>query len=75
MEYTNASTTGLLNAETGAWDETIMAAFDIPRRLFPNVTHAGASLGSVLPEVAEAIGYEPRVVLPATHDTGSAYLA
>lgn len=75
VEYTNASTTGLLNAETGAWDETVMAAFAIPRRLFPNVTHAGASLGPVLPEVAEAIGYEPRVVLPATHDTGSAYLA
>ena len=24
IEYTNASTTGLLNAETGAWDETVM---------------------------------------------------
>ena len=54
VEYTNASTTGLLNAETGAWDETVMAAFAIPRRLFPNVTHAGASLGPVLPEVASS---------------------
>ncbi|MEC4294179.1 rhamnulokinase, partial [Adlercreutzia shanghongiae] len=75
VEYTNASTTGLLNAETGAWDETVMEAFGIPRRLFPNVTHAGACLGPVRPEVAQAIGYDTRVVLPATHDTGSAYLA
>lgn len=49
IEYTNASTTGLLNAETGAWDETVMEAFDIPRRLFRNVTHAGACLGPVRP--------------------------
>ena len=75
IEYTNASTTGLLNAETGAWDETVMEAFDIPRRLFRNVTHAGACLGPVRPEIARAIGYDTRVVLPATHDTGSAYLA
>lgn len=49
IEYTNASTTGLLNAETGAWDETVMEAFDIPRRLFRNVTHAGACLGPCAP--------------------------
>ncbi len=60
VEYTNASTTGLLNAETGAWDEAVMEAFSIPRRLFRNVTHAGASLGPVRPEVARAIGYETR---------------
>ena len=75
IEYTNASTTGLLNAETGAWDETVMEAFDIPRRLFRNVTHAGACLGPVRPEIARAIGYDTCVVLPATHDTGSAFLA
>lgn len=71
IEYTNASTTGLLNAETGAWDETVMEAFDIPRRLFRNVTHAGACLGPVRPEIARAIGYDTRVVLPATHDTAA----
>lgn len=49
IEYTNASTTGLLNAETGAWDETVMEAFDIPRRLFRNVTHAGRVLGARAP--------------------------
>lgn len=75
IEYTNASTTGMLNAETGAWDETVLAAFDIPRRLFRNVTMAGACLGPVKPDIAQAIGYETSVVLPATHDTGSAYLA
>ncbi len=45
LEYTNASTTGLLNAETGAWDETVLARFNIPRRLFRNVTMAGRAWG------------------------------
>ena len=75
LEYTNASTTGLLNAETGAWDETVLARFNIPRRLFRNVTMAGACLGPVKPSIAEKIGYDTCVVLPATHDTGSAFLA
>lgn len=64
LEYTNASTTGLLNAETGAWDETVLARFNIPRRLFRNVTMAGACLGPVKPSIAEKIGYDTCVVLP-----------
>ncbi len=75
IEYTNASTTGLLNAETGAWDETVHGGLRHSRRLFRNVTMAGACLGPVSPEIARDIGYDTRVVLPATHDTGSAYLA
>ena len=39
VEYTHASTTGLLNAETGAWDEAVMAAFRCcPRWPRPSAT-------------------------------------
>lgn len=74
-EYTNASTTSMLNARTKDWDEEILATFDLPARLFKEVVMPGANLGPVLPEIADELGYCPSVIVPATHDTGSAYLA
>ena len=74
-EYTNATTTGMLNARTLEWDHDILSACGIPERIFLPVTMPGSSLGALLPEVAERIGYSCEVVLPATHDTGSAFLA
>ena len=74
-EYTNASTTGLLNAHTRMWDRDILNACNIPQDIFPQLLFPGDSLGHVLPCIAEEIGYDPEIILPATHDTGSAYLA
>lgn len=74
-EYTNASTTSLLNARSKDWDQKILETFGIPTHIFKDVVMAGTELGMVKPEIAAAIGYMPRVIVPATHDTGSAYLA
>ena len=74
-EYTNATTTGMLNARTQRWDSTILDAFGIPERIFCDVIMAGTDLGVVKPAVAKELGWAPHVVAPATHDTGSAYLA
>ena len=77
LEYTNASTTGLLNAETGAWDETVHGPPSTSRGASSATSlMAGACLGPVKPSISpEKIGYDTCVVLPATHDTGSAFLA
>lgn len=74
-EYTNATTTGMLNARTLQWDPEILASCGIPSGIFQPVTIPGAVLGRLTPEVSERVGYECEVVLPATHDTGSAFLA
>lgn len=74
-EYTNATTTCLLNARTQQWDQTILDAFGIPSEMFCDVVMPGADLGPVLPQIEQALGYSPRIIAPATHDTGSAYLA
>lgn len=71
-EYTNATSTGLVNAHSGTWDEDILQALSLPRRLFPPVTRAGTVLGGFLPAIQKAVGYDAHVVLPATHDTASA---
>jgi len=62
-EYTNATTTGLVNAQTGEFDPEIADALGYPRALFPKLCQPGTVLG-------EYQGI--RCVLCATHDTASA---
>ncbi len=74
-EYTNATTTGLLNARTLEWDESILEALGIPAKVFGPVSMPGAKLGGFTDAVKQLVGFDCEVVLPATHDTGSAFLA
>ena len=71
-EYTNATSTGLVNARTGQYDPAILQALGLPQRLFPSLTGPGAVLGELLPDVAAEAGGQCMVVLCATHDTASA---
>ncbi len=74
-EYTNASTTQLINAATGTWHDEIIARLGLPRHLFKEITPAGTILGTLLPAVAKETGLDPstRIITPATHDTASAF--
>lgn len=71
-EYTNATTMGLINAETGEFDLEITDSLGLPRSLFPKLSQPGAVMGDLLPEIAQKVGGNCKVVLCATHDTGSA---
>ena len=71
-EYTNATTMGMVDAQTGGFDVEIVEALGYPRHLFPELSQPGTVLGMLLPEIAEAVGGNCRVVLCATHDTASA---
>ena len=62
-EYTNATTQGLINAGTGAFDTEITDKLGLPRCLFPALSAPGTVIG-------EYKGI--KAVLCATHDTGSA---
>jgi len=75
QEYTNASTTALLNAGTCDWDGELIDRLGLPRDIFLPVTMPGISLGRLRPEIAERVGFDAEVVLVASHDTGSAWLA
>lgn len=66
-EYTNATTTGLVNAHTKTWDLEILAAIGIPAKIFKPLTTPGTVLGSVT-----SMGEICKLVAPATHDTASA---
>lgn len=75
-EYTNASTGALLNARTRRMDQTVLDSAGIPPRLFDeSPIMPGTKLGGLKKDIAQDVGYDCAVVLPATHDTGSAFLA
>ena len=72
-EYTNATTTQLVSADTGTWDDDLIAALGLPRKLFCPVIPTGATIGPLLSAIAGPSGLDGIVVVaPATHDTGSA---
>ena len=62
-EYTNATTGGMVNAETGEFDQEIIRALDLPKQFFKPLQQPGTVIGKY-----KGI----KVVLCATHDTGSA---
>ena len=71
-EYTNATTMGMIDAQTGEFDMEIVDRLGYPKHLFPKLSQPGTVLGMLRPEIAEAVGGNCKVVLCATHDTGSA---
>ena len=62
-EYTNATTMGMIDAKTGEFDMEIVERLGYPKALFPVLSQPGTVIG-------EYAGI--KVVLCATHDTGSA---
>lgn len=74
-EYTNATTTQLVNAETKEWDWELIKRLGYPKKIFQKIVVPGSVLGELTPELQEELGYNCKVVLPATHDTGSAVAA
>ena len=75
QEYTNATTTGLVNAKTHEWDWDIIQALGLKKELFGTLSQPGTVVGDFSKEVASFVGYNAKVVLPATHDTASAVIA
>lgn len=71
-ELTNATTTGLVNADTLRFDRKIWATLDFPAALAAELSAPGTLVGKLKPEIARRVGGDLEVVLCATHDTASA---
>lgn len=74
-EYTNASTTQLLHPKTKEWDFELIDMLGFPRDIFTEVKLPGTIVGELTEEIQKKVGFCCKVVLPATHDTGSAVVA
>lgn len=74
-ESTNATTTGLVNANSRNWDWELIKRLGLKASMFGELNLPGTLVGTLKPEIAAQAGISTAVVLPATHDTASAVLA
>ncbi len=65
-EFTNATTTQMLNPRSGQWANDMLSRLGIPTKILPEIVPPGTKMGTY-----EGIP----VIAPATHDTGSAVAA
>lgn len=72
-EYTEVSTTQMLNPKTGDWHYKLLEKLGIPTRILPKIIDAGETYGLLSDEICEELGCpKVPVIAVATHDTGSA---
>jgi rhamnulokinase len=75
-EFTNASTSQMIDPNRRTWAYDLIRDFELPERLFGKLVPPGAVLGLLRPSVAAATGLPScPVIAPATHDTASAVAA
>lgn len=75
QEYSEATTSQLINPVTKDWDYELIDMLGFPRGIFQKVLMPGTTIGNLTDEVRELVGYDCKVVLPPTHDTASAVMA
>ena len=69
-EYTNATTTSLVNAQDKQWDYELLETLEIPKELFRPLSLPCTEVGPL-----QGFDFESKVVLVPTHDTASAVAA
>ncbi len=72
-EYSIASTSQLIDLETGSWSKDILDAFGIKESIFAPIVKPGTVLGELTDEICEECGVEKVPVISVCgHDTQSA---
>ncbi|MBU3181045.1 rhamnulokinase [Clostridium psychrophilum] len=74
-EYTNATTTQLVNSFDRTWDPKILDDLGIKKDIFQQIKLPKTNLGTMREELVKELGVDMEVILPATHDTGSAFIS
>lgn len=74
-EYTNATSTQLVNSFDRTWDDNILNSLEINKEMFQEIKLPKTNLGNLRSELVEEFGFNMEVILPATHDTGSAFIS
>lgn len=73
-EFTIATTTQIFDPVKREWSKELMKEFEIPN-ILPMIHQPGVIVGKTLKSISDFVGKELDVVLPASHDTGSAVAA
>ncbi|MFR6065203.1 MAG: rhamnulokinase [Eubacterium sp.] len=74
-EYTNATTTNLVNAKTKNWDYEIIDRLGIKKDIFFELSMPKTEIGSFNYETKKVVGFDCKVICAPSHDTASAVCA
>lgn len=74
-EYTNATTTGLVNANAKTWDGDIISVLGMPKELFAALNTPSSVVGDLRADMQKAVGFNCAVLFAPSHDTASAVCA
>ncbi|WP_394903592.1 rhamnulokinase [Clostridium butyricum] len=74
-EYTNMSTTQLLDIKTNKLSDELIEITGFNKDIFSDMVMPGENIGCLKKDIVGEIGFDLNVIVPATHDTGSAYMA
>jgi rhamnulokinase len=77
IEYTNASTTQMLDCRERRWASELLGQLNLPTHFLPPIVAPGTILGNMLPDVLGETGLRGPVpvIAPGSHDTASAVAA
>ncbi len=74
-EYTEATTSNLINAHTRTWDKDLLDFLGIDESVLGEIAAPGSALGGLTPDVQSEVGFDCTVLLAPSHDTASAVAA
>jgi rhamnulokinase len=75
-EYTDASTSQMLDPNTRSWSQDLIRAFALPSKILGTLIQPGTVLGPLRPSIVRETGINAvSVIAPASHDTASAIVA
>lgn len=74
-EYTEATTSGLINAKNRCWDDEIIEKLGFNKNIFQKLEVPGTILGNLKEEIVDIVGFNAIVCLAPSHDTASAVMA
>ncbi|NPV87071.1 MAG: hypothetical protein HPY45_13815 [Anaerolineae bacterium] len=63
VDYSNASSTLLMDITRRAWSAELCAGFDVPMERMPPIRPANAVIGGLRPQVAERLGLRPHIAV------------
>lgn len=75
-EFTNATTTQMVNPRTRTWSRKVLDALDLPSELSADIVEPGSIVGVLNTKLSDGSALrETPIIAPASHDTGSAVTA
>jgi rhamnulokinase len=75
-EYTIASTSQIMDMNTGRWSQKLLQALDLPEELLPDIIQPATVIGTLKKQIAQELNCKPLpVIAVGSHDTASAVAA